>query len=143
MFRQQIARFTNSVKDRVRPRAAFEVLAHFVDGVNPELLADALMHAAASIGLPPREAAEPARPAEAELKPGRAGAGDPAARYSPAGWRSTKPSNSPPPRVQRVPPSSAWATVSKRQPAIVIQTWPSVAQMSTHLPGPGSPQSMN
>ncbi len=50
----------------------------------------------------------------------------PVARYSPGGWRTTKPGNSPPPRDQRVP-YSASATVSNRQPAIVIQTWPALA----------------
>jgi sulfoxide reductase heme-binding subunit YedZ len=40
--------------------------------------------------------------------------------YSPGGWRSTKPANSPPPWAQRVP-VSARATVSKRQPATSIQ----------------------
>jgi hypothetical protein len=43
-------------------------------------------------------------------------------RYRPTGCSTSKPANSPPPCAQRVP-SSAWATVSKRQPAIVIQTW--------------------
>jgi hypothetical protein len=43
-------------------------------------------------------------------------------RYRPTGCSTSKPANSPPPRAQRVP-SSARATVSKRQPAIVIQTW--------------------
>jgi methionine sulfoxide reductase heme-binding subunit len=46
--------------------------------------------------------------------------------YSPAGWRTTKPENSPPPRAQRVP-LSASATVSKRQPATSIHTWPALA----------------
>jgi hypothetical protein len=41
--------------------------------------------------------------------------------YRPGGWRTTNPGNSPPPRDQRVP-YSASATVSNRQPAIVIQT---------------------
>jgi methionine sulfoxide reductase heme-binding subunit len=43
-----------------------------------------------------------------------------ATRYSPGGWRSTMPANSPPPWAQRVP-VSAKATVSKRQPATTIQ----------------------
>ena len=46
--------------------------------------------------------------------------------YNPGGWRTTKPENSPPPRAQRVP-SSASATVSNRQPATSIQTWPALA----------------
>jgi sulfoxide reductase heme-binding subunit YedZ len=40
--------------------------------------------------------------------------------YSPGGWRTTMPENSPPPWAQRVP-VSARATVSKRQPATTIQ----------------------
>jgi hypothetical protein len=46
--------------------------------------------------------------------------------YKPGGWRTTKPPYSPPPCDQRVP-SSASATVSKRQPAIVIHTCPAFA----------------
>jgi methionine sulfoxide reductase heme-binding subunit len=46
--------------------------------------------------------------------------------YSPVGWRTTKPENSPPPRAQRVP-LSARATVSKRQPATCIHTCPALA----------------
>ena len=46
--------------------------------------------------------------------------------YSPVGWRTTNPLNSPPPRAQRVP-LSASATVSKRQPATSIQMWPALA----------------
>lgn len=46
--------------------------------------------------------------------------------YSPGGWRSTIPENSPPPRAQRVP-VSARATVSKRQPSTSIQAWPESA----------------
>ncbi len=46
--------------------------------------------------------------------------------YRPAGWRTTMSENSPPPRAQRVP-SSARATVSNRQPATSIHTWPALA----------------
>ena len=53
--------------------------------------------------------------------PGRPEVAEPAG-YRPTGCSTSKPANSPPPCAQRVP-SSAWATVSKRQPAIVIQTW--------------------
>jgi sulfoxide reductase heme-binding subunit YedZ len=42
------------------------------------------------------------------------------AGYNPAGWRTTKPENSPPPCDQRVPPV-ARATVSNRHPATSIQ----------------------
>ena len=46
--------------------------------------------------------------------------------YRPGGWRTTKPENSPPPWAQRVP-LEASATVSKRQPATVIQAWLALA----------------
>ena len=75
----------------------------------------------------------PGRPAAGDALPHRRGAPRPRRRaaprvvgYSPAGWRTTKPENSPPPRAQRVP-LSASATVSKRQPATSIHTWPALA----------------
>jgi hypothetical protein len=52
--------------------------------------------------------------------------GGPTRTYSPGGWRTTKPENSPPERAQRVP-ISASATVSNRQPATSIHTWPALA----------------
>jgi sulfoxide reductase heme-binding subunit YedZ len=73
----------------------------------------------ALILLATRYATEPADPGRSA---GGQAAPEPAApsAYSPAGWRSTMPANSPPPWAQRVP-VSARATVSKRQPATTIQ----------------------
>src|SRR4051794_10164851 len=68
----------------------------------------------------------------------RAPAGAGTASYSPTGCRATKPAVERDSLIQREP-VTRWAEVSKRMPATSRKTWPSLAQIVTHLPLPGSP----
>src|SRR6478609_354446 len=62
--------------------------------------------------------------------------------YRPGGCLSTNPEVERVSAVQRDPPIRK-PLVSKRSPATIIQAWPALAKIVTHLPGPGLPQLMN